>query len=172
LPPPTSIITIWSPKQLTLLLLIYYNSECIPGVDVDDLKLENTTEFFQKVKTLAEPLAQHIPLVMVTLGKLGIMLISRLPVDLPVKEGLKRPLEKSEARFYPTQPAEGIVNVSGAGDCSVAGFINGFLNGLTEPECVSLANFAAFGALQSISAVPDNFNIPTAPPKKDFKVIY
>ncbi|RZF35021.1 hypothetical protein LSTR_LSTR013038 [Laodelphax striatellus] len=97
---------------------------------------------------MAKLLAEHIETVMVTLGQHGIMMVGR-----------ESETSSITGRYYKLSPdfKLDIASVSGAGDCSAAGFIQGWLSGLPESRCLSLAFASAVDSLQCLDTVPKQF---------------
>ncbi|KAF6207111.1 hypothetical protein GE061_018350 [Apolygus lucorum] len=129
------------------------------GVRLDEeLLLNNVDGLLKQLLYLGQPLVEHIPILMVTMGKLGMLMLSQCSSDESLRDALLRP-RKPEiyARYYPAVPLPNVVNSLGAGDNTAAGFIDGLLRGLTEPECVALGHLASREALQSPMAVPKEF---------------
>lgn len=129
------------------------------GLKFDEkLNLGDVDGLLRQLTFLSQPLVEHIPVVMVTMGKLGLLMVSRCQVD----ESPKNTLTSSNgnqmfARYYPCVTVENVKNSLGAGDNTAAGFIDGLLRGCTEPECVQLGHQAARESLQSSMAVPEHF---------------
>uniref|UniRef100_A0A8D8WFB9 Pseudouridine kinase n=1 Tax=Cacopsylla melanoneura TaxID=428564 RepID=A0A8D8WFB9_9HEMI len=93
-------------------------------------------EFINESVTLAKHFPTHT-LLMVTLGRHGMVLICG-----------------DSMNYYEALPVDNIVNVSGAGDCAVAGYIAAQLSGNNEMERVSAALSCAWQSLMSSTPVP------------------
>lgn len=90
-------------------------------------------------------LARNFPskmVVMVTLGKHGMLFVCG-----------------DSFHYYEALPVENIANVSGAGDCSVAGYIAAHLSGMNEREKVSAALSCARQSLLSTTPVPSSVSL-------------
>ncbi|KAK7091812.1 hypothetical protein V1264_009448 [Littorina saxatilis] len=93
-------------------------------------------------------LLHHIPVVMVTLGKYGLLLGNRDQDD---------PESPIAIRFYPAGNVASdthTVNVSGAGDCLNAGMMHFIIQGHNLDLSIKAGLMAAQHSLQSHSAVP------------------
>ncbi|XP_054722328.1 uncharacterized protein LOC129232114, partial [Uloborus diversus] len=92
---------------------------------------------------------------LVTLGCHGVVLVTTLTVDclFPVRGS---EISKGEFRIvhYPAPNVEGIISVSGAGDCFAAGMITGILQRLSPSKCIEAGKRAAALSLHSHLAVP------------------
>lgn len=60
-----------------------------------------------------------------------------------------------QLRYYHSEPVQGVVNVSGAGDSFSSGIIAAMLRGLPEDVCISVGFEAATQALHSKNAVAE-----------------
>lgn len=127
---------------------------------------------------LARNLVEHIGAAVVTLGKLGVLLVREGEADEPLLQVSRdNPRSGSSVcvRHYavPFSIAEHrIVNVSGAGDCFAAGMLEAMLRGLPETECVSAGFHAAAWSLQSPSAVPESIPDANIPVCAEFTLIH
>ncbi|XP_073982867.1 uncharacterized protein isoform X2 [Rhodnius prolixus] len=131
------------------------------GVSGDISGNIDDTDINTLIKLLAHltiPLAEYIPVIMITLGRNGILMISRVKHDEAIKDNFQSQSKEIFVRYYPAAPQEKLINAVGAGDCAAAGFISGILQGFTEPECVSLGIRAAKQALKSNTAIPQKFD--------------
>ncbi|BES95395.1 hydrolase activity, acting on glycosyl bonds [Nesidiocoris tenuis] len=131
------------------------------GLPFDEqFNFEDDTALIKQLVYLSQPLCEHIPLLMITMGKGGLLIISR-ESDGPMMNVITsqgRALQgKLNVRYYPAIPAKNIINSIGAGDSTVAGFIDGLLRGCSEAECVTLGHKACSAALNCYSAVPAEF---------------
>ncbi|XP_037508326.2 uncharacterized protein LOC119384104 [Rhipicephalus sanguineus] len=99
---------------------------------------------------LGSRLARHIPVVLVTLGVHGALLVERLPSET-TKEGQ----EPVKVLHYPTSKLESVQSVSGAGDCLAGGFLCGLLQQLPWDRCMGIGMAAARRSLMSSDTVPD-----------------
>ncbi|PSN44600.1 hypothetical protein C0J52_17809 [Blattella germanica] len=133
----------------------------------DDESIVNEASF------LARSLVEHIGTAIVTMGKLGILVVRDGEADEPLLQPCREiPHSKTKVsvRYYPVPfgvVEQKIVNVSGA-----AGMIHSMLKGQTEKECVSAGFLAASWALQSSSAVPDKILESEMPEQVEFTVIH
>ncbi|XP_066982604.1 uncharacterized protein [Macrobrachium rosenbergii] len=118
------------------------------------------------LKTTA-PLLEHMKGLMITMGKLGFMIIRK-----STAEGINEPLlrandnkKKSEVfgLYFPGERNLSVASVSGAGDCLAAGFICGMLHGKSVSECSALGHSAAASSLKSAPAVPDTISFESLP---------
>ncbi|KAL3190185.1 hypothetical protein MRX96_020494 [Rhipicephalus microplus] len=90
---------------------------------------------------LGSRLALHIPMVLVTLGVHGALLVERLPSET-TKE-VKGGQELVKVRHYPTSKLDSVQSVSGAGDCLAGGFLCGLLRHLAWDQCMGIGMAAA-----------------------------
>lgn len=125
----------------------------------EEFNLDNTERLLQQIKFLVTPLVMEIPIVMVTMGKHGMLMVSCLTTDEPVLNGFTKKISECHFRYYPPIKISNVQNTSGAGDCTASGFIAGALSGLTEPECVELGLKAGLDSLQSNNPVPERFRV-------------
>ncbi|XP_039295710.1 pseudouridine-metabolizing bifunctional protein C1861.05 [Nilaparvata lugens] len=97
---------------------------------------------------MAALLAEHIETVMVTLGQHGVMMVGRESATSTIT-----------GRYYSLSSdlRLDIASVSGAGDCCAAGYIRGWLTGLPESSCMSLAFASAVDSLHCFDTVPKQF---------------
>ncbi|KAL3190184.1 hypothetical protein MRX96_020494 [Rhipicephalus microplus] len=102
---------------------------------------------------LGSRLALHIPMVLVTLGVHGALLVERLPSET-TKE-VKGGQELVKVRHYPTSKLDSVQSVSGAGDCLAGGFLCGLLRHLAWDQCMGIGMAAARRSLMSSDTVPD-----------------
>lgn len=108
---------------------------------------------------LSKVIVEEVPVVMVTLGKHGVMLCQRTGMsDLPTK-GYR--IEKTDTMtadifpaFNPDHPPDRIVSVSGAGDCLAATMIHGIVQGHDPDLCIKAGLMAAQMSLRSYTPVP------------------
>jgi len=143
------------------------------------------TENLAIARTISERLvAQHVPVVVTTLGSQGVMVrvansLGSIPLkrrsfvlvlfffqvtrrasrDEPFYDENGRLISDSPivSRLYPvTDNAKSreILSVSGCGDCLAAGIIRGIHANLSESECISLGLKTAALSLKSFDAVP------------------
>ncbi|XP_059155907.1 uncharacterized protein LOC131940979 [Physella acuta] len=106
-------------------------------------------------------LVKHIPVVLLTLGRHGVLLCHSLG---NIQQLLPLPLDNRSrntfsATYYPgfskdMEPSR-IVSVSGAGDCLAATVVAGMLAGDPADVCIKNGLWAAYLSLLSASAVPD-----------------
>ncbi|CAG2055229.1 unnamed protein product [Timema podura] len=107
-------------------------------------------QILEEASKLAVSLVKHIQVSIVTLGKLGVMVVRRGLADEPL---LSSPTQmKSEtiiyARVYSVPHLHSVVSVL------AAGIMAAMLSGLSEADSVSLGVAAARISLQSTAAVP------------------
>ncbi|KAJ9588634.1 hypothetical protein L9F63_018068 [Diploptera punctata] len=127
---------------------------------------------------LARSLVEHIGTAIVTMGRLGILVVREGEADEPMLKpcrSIPHTNSKISVRYYPVPfdiAEQKIVNVSGAGDCLAAGMLESMLHGHTEKECVASGFLSASWALQSSSAVPDNALVSDIPKNVEFTVIH
>nr|CAD7259451.1 unnamed protein product [Timema shepardi] len=92
-------------------------------------------QILEEASKLAVSLVKHIQVLIVTLGKLGVMVVRRGLADEPL---LSSPTQmKSEttaiyARVYSVPHLHSVVSVSGAGDCLAAGIMAAMLSEVIE----------------------------------------
>ncbi|XP_045028924.1 uncharacterized protein LOC116921268 isoform X2 [Daphnia magna] len=129
-----------------------------PGLSCkNDLNLNQTIEEIQDPLTkLCIPLLDTAQCIMVTLGKLGMMIVRRgAKADrLPVAPWQHQPNDEITATYYSAPTVDHIVSVSGAGDCLAAGFITGIINGWEQDKCAAFGLQAAACSLRHSPAVP------------------
>jgi len=99
---------------------------------------------------------------MVTLGRHGFVVVRRAAHGREDQPLLLQAPQSTDAivglHFGPPSTGEsnGIVSVSGAGDCLASGFLFGVVSGLGVNTCAALANAAAALSLQSVATVPSS----------------
>ncbi|XP_046613096.1 pseudouridine-metabolizing bifunctional protein C1861.05 isoform X1 [Neodiprion virginianus] len=144
-----------SPNQNELMAIAKYLKIDVP-VNSENLVLET-------VMKIAAQVAQHVPVVLTTLGSQGLLVSRKADKIEPFYNGDRQLIHHDGAevqtRLYPpisfsTDSQERIVSVSGCGDCLVAGVIRGIQEGLDEASCVRLALKAASVSLTSFDPVP------------------
>nr|XP_022913649.1 pseudouridine-metabolizing bifunctional protein C1861.05 [Onthophagus taurus] len=96
--------------------------------------------------------AEYVDNVIVTLGADGLVISRYADACRPLF--LKEKETDLQIRHYPGDFVDEFINVSGAGDCLVAGLICSMLKGLSEEICMSVGFEAAKMSLKSKSAVP------------------
>lgn len=107
---------------------------------------------------IAETLAQHVKVVVVTLGEDGILIARRNSAEDKFLIGKNCDFgKKLQFRHYKNRKIDDIVNVSGAGDCFASGLVTAMLNGKSEEVCVSVGFASAEIALKSQKTVPKTF---------------
>ncbi|XP_039312020.1 pseudouridine-metabolizing bifunctional protein C1861.05 isoform X2 [Solenopsis invicta] len=113
------------------------------------------------VKSVAERLSKHIPVVVTTLGAQGVLVTRKASQNEPFYDESGKLVVSSSSvtsRLYPAvdgaERTGEIVSVSGCGDCLTAGIIYGIHKNLDEVGCISLALEAAALSLRSYDAVP------------------
>ncbi|XP_077516863.1 uncharacterized protein LOC144127807 [Amblyomma americanum] len=102
----------------------------------------------QEGALLGSRLAQHIPLVLVTLGAHGALLIQRSQQEAVGQEA-------ATVMHYPATKVEQVQSVSGAGDCLAGGFLGGLVLGLPWDRCMGAGMMAARRSLMSSDTVPE-----------------
>ncbi|XP_076083091.1 uncharacterized protein LOC143054088 isoform X1 [Mytilus galloprovincialis] len=112
---------------------------------------------------LSKVIIEEVPVVLVTLGKHGVMLCQRSQHQkFPVKGYRLEHSDKMTADIFPAfnagYPPENIVSVSGAGDCLAATMISGIVHGHDPDLCVKAGLMAAQMSLKSYQAVPPNIS--------------
>ncbi|KAK7602810.1 hypothetical protein V9T40_006784 [Parthenolecanium corni] len=99
----------------------------------------------EAILTEARDCAVHVlpfvPNIMVTLGKNGLIMVN-----------------EEKATYYEAVERHNVDHVYGVGDCTVAGFIVAFLNGLPEVQCVSVGMNAALQSLKSSQTIPETLS--------------
>ncbi|RUS74326.1 hypothetical protein EGW08_017917, partial [Elysia chlorotica] len=108
---------------------------------------------------MCQAVVPHIPVVLVTLGNLGLMLChshgSRVEHPMTLLRSSPPPEASFHAVYFPTlRENTAITSVSGAGDCLSATFVAAMLEGRSTDECVRLSLNAAELSLASSDAVP------------------
>lgn len=121
--------------------------------------IEKRKIVIQEVVKLSQFVNNYVENVIVTLGSLGVIITNNCSptsfFDDTVNYQDKTKQGKSQSRYYRARFIENVVNVSGAGDSFVSGFITAMLKGKSEEICVSVGLEAAYKSLLSDSAVPD-----------------
>ncbi|VDI34759.1 pseudouridylate synthase / pseudouridine kinase [Mytilus galloprovincialis] len=112
---------------------------------------------------LSKVIIEEVPVVLVTLGRHGVMLCQRSQHQkFPVKGYRLEHSDKMTADIFPAfnagYPPENIVSVSGAGDCLAATMISGIVHGHDPDLCVKAGLMAAQMSLKSYQAVPPNIS--------------
>lgn len=102
----------------------------------------------QRAYALMEHVGEYFDCIILTLGAQGVMLKQSCGGGGAGRGSIHYPL---------TKELNNIVNVSGAGDSFVAGFLTGMLKGLPEERCVAFGFYAAERALLSESPVPREY---------------
>ncbi|KAL0281264.1 UNVERIFIED_CONTAM: hypothetical protein PYX00_002300 [Menopon gallinae] len=114
----------------------------------------------------AKLLVENVDNVLVTLGKLGVVIFRRGEVTDPFfvvqDSGKPKYLKRNSPISHSIHPQEKIlegevVNASGAGDCFASGFIAAMLTGADENECVRLGFQCSLASLRCKKTVPDKF---------------
>ncbi|XP_063992932.1 uncharacterized protein LOC135170804 [Diachasmimorpha longicaudata] len=117
------------------------------------------------ITDVAEKLAEHIPVVIATMGAQGVLIARKgsksdvFYAKISDKLSLMETGDIQSRLYLPistiTEHSRGNkFSVSGCGDCLVAGITSGVLRGLNEESCVSLGLKAAGLSLESTDAVP------------------
>jgi len=109
------------------------------------------------VRSVAEGLVEHIPVVITTLGAQGVLVTRKASQNEPFYDESGELIGNSSvaSRLYPAVERTGrILSVSGCGDCLTAGIIYGIHRNLDEIGCISVALRAAALSLGSFDAVP------------------
>ncbi|XP_068220687.1 uncharacterized protein [Palaemon carinicauda] len=128
---------------------------------------EEMQEHLPKIVKTVTPLLEHMKALMITMGRLGFMIIRKsLPggIDEPLLLANEN-IEKSEVfgLYFPGEKNVNVVSVSGAGDCLAAGFICGMLHKKSVSECSALGYSAAILSLKTSPAVPDTLTFESLP---------
>ncbi|XP_053382813.1 uncharacterized protein LOC123541332 [Mercenaria mercenaria] len=154
-------VTYASPNFNELKMMASYLSSQemhITGV-VDDLDLDTA---IHECTTLLQTVSTHVSVILVTLGKHGVVLCRRGDRNdkLPLKGDPVQMKGGVVMDHYPAtagnKPPSQIVSVSGAGDCMIAAFIAQLLQGQETSQCVKAGLLAGQISLQSSQAVPSN----------------
>lgn len=132
------------------------------GIKIPDNKLILDLE---EVKAIAEQVAEFVPVVIITLGSQGVLVVRKALGNAPFydKQG-KLVTDGISSRLYPPlsfisdDPNE-TYSVSGCGDCLASGIIYGIHKNLDETDCLSLALKAAALSLTSLDAVPTSLSL-------------
>ena len=118
-------------------------------------------EIIEEVVHLMKPVIQHIPVLVVTLGKHGVLLCQRsssMSEHLPIKGHHLTIAGQVSVVHYPAEDAERPkpikVSVSGAGDCLAAAVIACTLGGGTTEQSIKCGLLVAEMSLSSHQAVP------------------
>ncbi|XP_043263251.1 pseudouridine-metabolizing bifunctional protein C1861.05 [Colletes gigas] len=133
------------------------------GVHVPENKLIMDLE---EVKTIAEQVAEFVPVVVTTLGSQGVLVARKALGSNPFYDTKGNLVENTmiTSRLYPplsyiSEDSNETFNVSGCGDCLTAGIIYGIHKNLYETNCLSLALKAAALSLTSLDAVPASLSL-------------
>lgn len=118
--------------------------EAMPFVDII-FGNESEAETFAKVHGLEEKTAEHVATKLAALpknsGRSRMAVITQGAGDTVICiDGV--------VTNYPTPPVDNIVDVNGAGDAFVGGFLAGLAKGVDTAECVKMAQYAASVILQ------------------------
>ncbi|XP_052753827.1 uncharacterized protein LOC113523000 [Galleria mellonella] len=111
-----------------------------------------------EITQLAKIVLKKIRVLIITIGAKGLIIVTSNENGDP------------EARLYPAETIDNIINVSGAGDCFAGGYIFGLLSGLDESCCVTVGFQAAKAALLSKTTVPSEINVDLIYKAKHFKL--
>ncbi|XP_012264907.2 pseudouridine-metabolizing bifunctional protein C1861.05 isoform X2 [Athalia rosae] len=149
-----SLLHFVSPNQNELLAIARYLEIPVPS-DSSSLNIDT-------VKNITEKVAEHIPVVLTTLGSQGLLVSRKATNTDPFYDEnghLVLQETKVQTRLYSAiSPSGGnqknIVSVSGCGDCLAAGVIFGIEQGWGEAKCLKLALQAASLSLVSHDSVP------------------
>ncbi|XP_078466773.1 uncharacterized protein LOC144730092 [Lampetra planeri] len=134
---------------------------------------KDTSAAVALARSLCRPLLRHLALVLVTMGRHGVLLASRPGVATPplLQGALGATAEEDGPRggqvavmrcvHYPALPvcAGDILSVSGAGDSLVAGVIAGLLAQRDLDSCVRMGLIAASISLRCHDAVPPSLQM-------------
>lgn len=104
----------------------------------------------ERAYALMEHVGEYFDCIILTLGAQGVMLKQS-------SGGGSGGGGRGSIHYPLTKELNNIVNVSGAGDSFVAGFLTGMLKGLPEEKCVAFGFYAAERALLSESPVPREY---------------
>ncbi|XP_054728302.1 uncharacterized protein LOC129237523 [Anastrepha obliqua] len=162
----TKQIKIISPNIYELRTII----EAITGKPVSCAvnNCDSSNIMMEELKQLLTLVQNYFDCIVLTLGQQGVMLslkgetatLGRPLFDattgyyLPMLESTKNAYS---IRFYNAPSVKNIKNVSGAGDSFTSGYITALLRGYDMKSCVALGFLAAERALQSRSAVPNQY---------------
>ncbi|CAG9782998.1 unnamed protein product [Diatraea saccharalis] len=108
------------------------------------LKINNINEI-RDILQLCNIVSETVHFLIVTMGSKGVITVKNFTNC------------QLDVRFYPVEPLETLVNVSGAGDCFASGFIHGILTGQSQSSCIKLGFEAAKCALLSKNTIPQQF---------------
>lgn len=114
-------------------------------------------ETVQEAAFTARQLIKYVDNIIVTMGSAGLLVVRRNGAAEPLLMNNSK-YGEINVRHYSAPDVIDLVNVSGAGDCLVAGLITSMLRGYSEEKSVAIGLAAARAALRSLSAVPQNFN--------------
>lgn len=104
---------------------------------------DSNSSDLEKGAVLLEHMGEFFECIVLTLGCDGVM--------------VKRKGRPGSVHYSPKKTLNNIVNVSGAGDSFVCGFVTGILGEFPEEKCVDFGFYAAERALLSESAVPKEY---------------
>ncbi|XP_064596693.1 uncharacterized protein LOC135463364 [Liolophura sinensis] len=147
-------LTYTSPN-LSELRLMY---SCVTGKSSQVSDSRSLHAKMTEAAMLCEELTWRVPVVMVTLGKDGVLLCHRLQDDEypPTAGNIPKISDKMNAMHVPacSIKEEEIVSVSGAGDCLVSATISAILKGHDLQRSVRAGMLAAMLSLRSYDPVP------------------
>ncbi|KAK6644643.1 hypothetical protein RUM43_000911 [Polyplax serrata] len=110
-------------------------------------------------------MSDFIDNIIITLGKEGVLIIRKGDSSDPFFTNSNKPryIKKegsvTHRLYHPELVAESdIVNVSGAGDCFVSGFVAAMLRGESEKSCIKLGFKCSAASLKCFKPVPANFS--------------
>ncbi|KAL5014929.1 hypothetical protein ScPMuIL_009199 [Solemya velum] len=111
-----------------------------------------------KTVNMASSVTKQIPVLIVTLGRHGVLICRRTGTkEFPVKGDTTESNAIMTAIHYPACTSEEtteVVSVSGAGDCLAAAMIHGIVNGHDSDTCIKGGLLAAQMSLHSSITVP------------------
>ncbi|XP_037936541.1 uncharacterized protein LOC119670371 [Teleopsis dalmanni] len=156
----TKQIKIISPNifELKAIFETITNTDLVLEKDI----LQNKNLLLNITKDMLLKIQDNFDCVIVTLSEHGILLSLRgghekQLFDTNNFKYISNSDDKHSVCYYPAPVVQSVKNVSGAGDSFSSGFITGLLRGYKVEQCVILGFMAAERALQSYSAVPENY---------------
>ncbi|XP_046865065.1 pseudouridine-metabolizing bifunctional protein C1861.05-like isoform X1 [Xenia sp. Carnegie-2017] len=138
----------------------------INSVQVNERSID---EVLKECIQLCKPLMRHIPMVVVTMGELGVFVCRDVPLNLPLMHDGKFLGVRKKSRddlFYAAYfpPCKNdrneveVVSVTGAGDSFSGGFVSSALSGMSTEICVKCGLMAAWYSVQGSLAVSPSLN--------------
>ncbi|OWF38530.1 pseudouridine-metabolizing bifunctional protein C1861.05-like [Mizuhopecten yessoensis] len=134
----------------------------VSHVQSAQIDLDNLEAVLDESIRLSKPVMEKVPVLIVTLGKHGLLLCRNSDMNRFPTRGDSIKAGGMTFVHYPAASPDNmpkqLVSVSGAGDCLTAGIISGIIQGHDIELCVKTGLLAAQMSLQSFDAVPTTVN--------------